>query len=269
MSWKTLIIIISIVICILLVIVSHAIRIFRPPDTIEIVQIPNLKDASFYHSTKGNSPLVVSSISPMSFVPPTSKTQVNVYERDPTVYSPDNTMEFGKFWRVSRPKGGIVFHHPFHPSGKDHHHDLYRVGSPLTINRRHFLSIVPPGFSRRVGRTINEYNIYTLYSGLCRFQLYHPKYQRYLPAIRSRFSDYQYTEIMNHQLESDNHHTRHAKFIEIILRPGQALMIPTVWSYGYEATEASVILNTVTNNPLTYLFQAGYHLSSVFLSGTT
>jgi hypothetical protein len=269
MSWKTLTIVIILVVCILSLIASHAVQIFRQPDTIEIVQIPNINHESFYRTTKGNSPLVVTNISPMSFVPPVAKTPVKVYERDPTVYSPRNTMEFGKFWRVSRPKGDILFHHPYQIDQRPPDHDLTRIGSPLTVNRRNFLSIVPKGFSRRVGRTINEYNIYTIYTGSCRFQLYHPKYQRYLPAIKSRFSDYQYTEIMNHRLESDNHHTRHAKFVEIILRPGQALIIPTVWSYGYEATESSVILNTVTNNPFTYLFQTGYHLSSVFLSGTT
>lgn len=253
----------------MLVFSSHAVLIFKPPNDITINQIQSLQPDVVSQATKGNSPLVATGLPAMSFVPPESSVLVSVYHRDPTVYSPDTTSTFGKYWRVARPKGGTVFNHKYQPAKISSDHPLYSIRSPLTICKNHFLSIVPQGFSRRVGRTINEYNIYSLYSGECRFQLYHPKYQKFLPAIKSKFSNYQYTEVLDHKLEHDNHDTRHAKFIEIILRPGQALFIPSVWSYGYTATTASTLLNTVTNNPFTYTFQAGYHLSSLFLTTTT
>ena len=268
MSFKITIIIVTIC-TILLIIASHAIRIFRPPAEITIHQINSLATNQLVTASKGNSPVVVSNLPKMSFVPLSSDRPVSVYQRDPTVYSPEDTIPFGKFWRTHRNKGGVVYQHPYKPGSNVNTHPLYQVNSPLTIHRQHFLSIVPQNFHRRVGRSINEYNIYSLYSGKCRFQLYHPKYQQYLPAIRSKFSNYQYTEILNHRIESDNHKTKHAKFVEIILQPGQALIIPSIYSYGYEASEPSVVLNTVTNCPFTYLFQAGYHLSSLFLTRTT
>ena len=237
MAWK-LVILIIVIVSLITVLIGHGYQIFRHPDRIEIVQIPKVDDHTLPQHLSGNYPLVVGDFPRIAFVPLASNTELDVYDKDPTVYSPKTKMEFGKYWRVGRPKGQIVFHHSYQPTEAH----LTKIGSPITTGRRHYLSILPKGFARRVGRTIGEYNIYTLYSGECTFQLYHPKYQRYLPAIKSRYSNYQYTEIRSHELENDNPATRNAKFIEIILRPDQALIIPTPWSYGYHTQTPTVIL---------------------------
>ena len=107
-------------------------------------------------------------------------------------------------------------------------------GKPITS-----LSIFNKSFTRNLTKTDASRNIYICLKGECIFRLYHPK----------QLSNVLFQKNLhpNYDILIDNRKLSNSKFIEIILRDNQGIIIPRYWGFNYYTRnnqENCMILNS-------------------------
>jgi hypothetical protein len=109
--------------------------------------------------------------------------------------------------------------------------------SPITIHKSISLNMIPINFKRGLGRSYKNLNLYIVESGEIMFQLFHPKYETFLTKKK-----YMHSNIEGWNISETNIDIK-PKYVDIIIRQGQGIIIPFKWIYNYSTIKKSIVLN--------------------------
>ena len=115
------------------------------------------------------------------------------------------------------------------------------ITSPLSIYTNTMISFLPKIFSSPLTRRLVNLNLFLVEEGSINFQLYHPKYHKFLAKDKKECSVLD-GEVWNTIVKVSDQ----ANYIEIIVRSGQALIIPFQWIYKYNCLETSRLINFIS-----------------------
>ena len=250
MKHKIKIIIISILLlAIIFLIIAHYNDIIKTKDNLEIVQIPNNDQGKINIAKRDNSPVVINNFSPiLSIKKNTFNFQEEVYgfKFDTTKHISNHDMNISEVYNLyEKGKGGCLelSINSDNEANNLFNKKLQEYLSPICMYSDITLSLLPKNYTSQLHRRYYNLNLYIIENGSVIFQLYHPKYQKYLKHINDK------TDTINTQLwELNGNISNDAKYIEIIIRKGQAVIIPYQWIHKYTCIENSSIINLTSTD---------------------
>ena len=253
------------VLAIIFIIIAHYNDIIKTKDNLEIVQIPNNDQDKINIARRDNSPVVINNFSPILNINKGTfnfqeevfgfkfDTMNNITNLDMNISEVYDLYETGK--------GGCLelSINSDNSTNNQFNQKLQEYISPISMYSDITLSLLPKNYTSQLHRRYYNLNLYIIENGSVTFQLYHPKYQKYLKNINDKSDtiDTQLWEI-NGIISND------AKYIEIIIRKGQAVIIPYQWIHKYTCLENSSIINLtstdITGSIIFNLEKIRYHI---------
>ena len=237
-------ILISIIILFLLIlIISHYISLHRIEDDVKITQISDPYYSKLNEAKVNNTPVVVQKFSESPNVNfnllKNNKFKANISR--PLTYlesdlKKDNIDTLTKSYLGN--ENGMYNLDITNTDVISKKYKLYlsKFTSPITIKNSIVLHLLPKMFTRGLGRCYKNCNLYIVQSGEVKFQLFHPKYEKSMLKKKYKHGNIDGWTISNIVTEKP-------KYIDVIIREGQGIIIPFKWIYNYTTSEKSVILN--------------------------
>ncbi len=243
MKTKTKVIILSVSISIVLfIIVAHYVKIIKTKDSLEIAQIPDNNVQKVLLAKQDNVPIIMKEFTPLLTTQEDAFTVQDVIQGfhlanpDPISYE---DMSFNTAYQLYQQDQGGCHDISIKNLLPDMFQDkLLEYTSPISSITDITISLLPSGYMTPLYQKYVNQNLYLVKTGSLIFQLYHPKYTKYL---KKGTTD---QHLLNAQIwETDNIISKDAQYIEVIIRSGQAIIIPYSWIHKYTCQEKSSIIN--------------------------
>ena len=263
------IIYIIIPLCILVLLcVSHTLLLLRQPDELRIIQSKRSFDPSDVERRE-NQPIVITDIYPdkafhldslqkgsypLASITPESSSWLDEYGEGP----PHIPLQGGirDFQRTTQGGRGLM-NIPI--PNAEMKNILAGFRSSLTVHHASCLHLLPQGFHRGIAGRNRTQTTYYVESGEVRFQIYHPRHRDHLTRTTSvqNLEKDPYARGLIQWKAPDN---TQAQYVEVILRAGQAIVLPHIWLYDYTVSKPTILLHESTSEWFTtpYLYIASY-----------
>ena len=240
-------ILISIIILFLLIlIISHYISLHRIEDDVNITQITDPYYSKLNKAQLNNTPVVVQQFSESPNVNlsllKTNKFKANMSKDCTYLESEIKKDNIDTLTKSYLDNGNGIFNLDITNTdviSKKYKAYLSKFTSPITIKNSIVLHLLPKTFTRGLGRCYKNCNLYIVQSGEVKFQLFHPKYEKLLLKKKYKHGNIDGWTVSNGVKDKP-------KYIDVIIREGQGIIIPFKWIYNYTTSEKSVILNYST-----------------------
>lgn len=238
---STIIVIITILI---ILIISHYFQITKIKESIEIAQIENNDMDKINLVIKDNIPLIINHVFDKENIDidilKENNTKILAFRQDPSNKIINSNISIHDAYQLYKSdKGGfrdIIINGLLDKSLED---KFIQYKSPISINTETTVSCLPLNYVGPLTKKYYNLNLFLVETGSVTFQLYHPKYKPYLTRRPNQHERVKYSEIW----ETDENISNNAKYIEIIVRKGQVIIIPSQWIYNYKTMEKTVMMN--------------------------
>ena len=200
---------------------------YKVPPEHEILQLENLSSQSFHSSINENIPIII-----------------------PNLEKIDTRIKTNKLIIENSSRYKIPF--------------IKKIQSPITIITKQSVSVLPKNNYRNLVSTDFDRNFYYVTKGTVRFYIFHPKYKSHLYPNNTYDSVYKHSDYNMFRPDIKKYpNTKHAKYIEIIVRENTLLFIPRFYWYCYKSDSDSVLINIKTETIFSFIINIKNILSHI------
>ena len=216
-------------------------------DSLEIAQVQENEKDKINMVIKENIPLVISNFINNNNldleVLNNNNTEITAFHLDSSNNPIIDNMTIQRAYQLYKTdKGGfreIIINGLLHKSLED---TFLQYKSPLSINTKTTINCLPLNYTSTLSKKYYNLNLFFIDQGSVTFQLYHPKYKQYLNKITHK--SHKSPLVKNQETwETLKDISNQARYLEVIVRQGQAIIIPYQWIYSYKTLEKSIVVN--------------------------